>query len=70
MNSSHPLYGIIRNASGLDDWKEAVREEFNRGVDLIKLGSHFSREEIKAAVEEAHVLGLKVAVDAEAFYVQ
>lgn len=70
MNPSHPLYGGTRIASGPDDWKEAVREEFNRGADLIKLGSHYSREEIKAAVEEAHALGLKVAVDAETFYVQ
>jgi len=70
MSPSHPLFGGTRTASGPDDWREAVREEFNRGADLIKIGSHFSRDEIKAAVDEAHTLGLKVAVDAETFYIQ
>ena len=60
----------IREASGPDDWREAVREQFKRGADLIKLASHFSREEVKAAVDEAHSLGLKVTVDAETFYIQ
>jgi len=66
----HPFYFGSRIASGPDDWRDAVREQFNRGADLIKLGSHFSREEVTAAVEEAHALGLKVAVDAETFYIQ
>jgi len=65
-----PAPGSTRIASGPDDWREAVREEFNRGADLIKTGSHFSREEIRAAVQEAHALGLKVACDAETFYIQ
>jgi imidazolonepropionase-like amidohydrolase len=59
-----------RVAEGPDQWRQAVREQFNRGADLIKIGSHFSREEVKAAVEEAHALGLKVACDAETFYIQ
>jgi imidazolonepropionase-like amidohydrolase len=59
-----------RLAEGPDQWRQAVREQFNRGADLIKVGSHFSREEVKAAVEEAHALGLKVACDAETFYIQ
>jgi imidazolonepropionase-like amidohydrolase len=59
-----------RIAEGPDQWRQAVREQFNRGADLIKTGSHFSREEIRAAVEEAHALGLKVACDAETFYIQ
>lgn len=59
-----------RIASGPDDWRQAVREQFHHGADVIKLGSHFSAEEIKAAVEEAHALGLKVTVDAETFYIQ
>ena len=69
MNPSHPLFGGTRSASGPDDWREAVREEFNRGADLIKLGSHFSKEEIGAAVDEAHTLGIKVAVDAETYFI-
>ena len=59
-----------RLADGPDQWRQAVREQFNRGADLIKVGSHFSREEVKAAVEEAHALGLKVGCDAETFYIQ
>ena len=59
-----------RLASGPDAWREAVREQFSRGADLIKIGSHFSREEVRACVEEAHALGLKVACDAETHYIQ
>jgi len=66
-----PLLPVgTRVAEGPDQWRQAVREQFNRGADLIKIGSHFSREEVKAAVEEAHALGLKVACDAETFYIQ
>ena len=62
--------GATRIASGPDDWRLAVREQFHKGADVIKLGSHFSFEEIKAAVQEAHELGLKVTVDSETFYIQ
>jgi imidazolonepropionase-like amidohydrolase len=65
-----PNYGSIREASGPDDWRQAVREQFKRGADVIKLASHFSRAEVAAAVEEAHALGLKATVDAETFYIQ
>ncbi len=64
------LNTTIREASGPDDWRLAVREQFNRGADLIKLASHFSAAEVKAAIDEAHELGLKVTVDAETFYIQ
>ena len=64
------LMGATRLASGPDDWRQAVREQFHKGADVIKLGSHFSAEEVKAAVTEAHELGLKVTVDAETFYIQ
>lgn len=64
------IQDATRIASGPDDWRQAVREQFHHGADVIKLGSHFTAEEIKAAVEEAHALGLKVTVDAETFYVQ
>src|SRR5215467_3704392 len=64
------LMGGTRLASGPDDWRLAVREQFHKGADVIKLGSHFSFEEIKAAVQEAHELGLKVTVDSETFYIQ
>jgi imidazolonepropionase-like amidohydrolase len=64
------MMAATRIASGPDDWRQAVREQFHKGADVIKLGSHFSAEEIKAAVQEAHELGLKVTVDAETFYIQ
>ncbi len=64
------LPNSTRFAEGPDQWRQAVREQFNRGADLIKIGSHFSRDEVKAAVEEAHALGLKVCADAETFYIQ
>lgn len=67
---SSPFYAMIRIADGPDEWRKAVREQFNKGADAIKLASHFSREEIAAAVDEAHALGFKVCVDAETFYVQ
>jgi len=67
---STALGDTVRVASGPDDWREAVREQFVRGADLIKIASHFSAEEIKAAIDEAHELGLKVTVDAETFYIQ
>lgn len=62
--------GTIREASGPDDWRNAAREQFKKGADVIKIASHFSREELAAIVDEAHTLGLKVMCDAEAFYVQ
>jgi imidazolonepropionase-like amidohydrolase len=64
------MMGATRLASGPDDWRQAVREQFHKGADVIKLGSHFSAEEVRAAVAEAHELGLKVTVDAETFYIQ
>jgi len=64
------MMGATRLASGPDEWRQAVREQFHKGADVIKLGSHFSAEEVKAAIAEAHELGLKVTVDAETFYVQ
>jgi imidazolonepropionase-like amidohydrolase len=70
LDIAHPGPAHTRLASGQDGWREAVREQFSRGADLIKIGSHFSREEVRACVEEAHALGLKVACDAETFYIQ
>ena len=63
------LYGAVREASGADDWREAVRENFKAGADVIKIASHFSRDEVAAATEEAHALGLRITCDCETFYV-
>jgi imidazolonepropionase-like amidohydrolase len=59
----------VREASGPDDFRQAVREQFEKGADFIKLASHFSQAEVEAAVDEAHALGMKVTVDAENEYI-
>jgi imidazolonepropionase-like amidohydrolase len=58
-----------REASGPDDWRNAVREAFKRGADVIKISSHFSEPEARAAAEEAHALGLKITCDCETYYI-
>jgi len=65
-----PDEDMTLTVDGPDAWRKAVRTQFNKGADVIKVGSHFSKEEIAAAVEEAHALGLKVTADVETFYVQ
>ncbi len=59
----------VREASGPDGWREAVRIQFKQGADLIKLASEYSQAEIDAAVAEAHSLGLPVTVDSETQYI-
>jgi imidazolonepropionase-like amidohydrolase len=61
---------MIREADGADDWRLAVREQFKRGADWIKLASHFDEAEIHAAVTEAHRLGIPVTVDSETIYTE
>lgn len=62
--------GKVREASGPDDWRNAAREQFKNGADVIKIASHFSPQEVAAIVHEAHSLGLKVMCDAETFYIE
>jgi imidazolonepropionase-like amidohydrolase len=64
------LDASVIERDGADEWRLAVRDLFARGADVIKVASHFSREEVKAAVDEAHALGLKVTCDCETFYIQ
>lgn len=59
----------IYEVSGPEEFRRAVRQQFQKGADLIKLASHFSQEEVKAAVTEAHELGMRVTVDAENEYI-
>ena len=73
--ASH-AFGVVTNpnamalvVSGPDAWREAVRIQFAKGADLIKLASEYTQEEITAAVDEAHSLGLPVTVDAETQYI-
>jgi imidazolonepropionase-like amidohydrolase len=57
-----------READGADEWRKAVREMFKAGASHIKIASHFAPDEVKAGVEEAHRLGLKVTCDCETIY--
>ena len=70
VSSLGPLADAVREASGPDGWREAVRQQFKRGADVIKIASHFSKAEVAAAVEEAHALGLKITCDCETFYIE
>ncbi len=60
----------VYEANGPDGFRQAVRIQFKRGADWIKLASHFTPDEVRAAVDEAHTLGLRVMVDAETIYIQ
>jgi len=55
---------------GAEEWRLNVREQFNMGADLIKAASPFTREEITAAVDEAHTLGIKVTVHCTGRYLE
>jgi imidazolonepropionase-like amidohydrolase len=61
---------MIREANGADDWRAAVREQFKRGADWIKLASHYDEDEVAAAVKEAHRLGIPVTVDSETIFTE
>lgn len=52
-----------RVATGPWDWRLAVREEIRLQADWIKLTAPYAREEVVAAVEEAHLHGIPVTVD-------
>jgi imidazolonepropionase-like amidohydrolase len=59
----HYLPNFSNQADGADDFRRAVREERRAGADFIKLavlGADMRPEELAAAVDEAHRLGLKV----------
>ena len=62
---------LARVASGPDDCREAVREQYRLGADLIKIMAtglgmlaQFTFEETEALIDEAHKLGMKVAAHA------
>lgn len=66
--SHGPDYAWERD--GADAWRAAVRDTFKKGASVIKVASHFAPDEIRAAVDEAHRLGLKVTCDCETIYTQ
>jgi imidazolonepropionase-like amidohydrolase len=54
----------VRVATGPEDWRLAVREQIRNGADWIKITAPYSKEEVTAAIEEAHLHGIRVAADA------
>lgn len=61
--------GRLRVANGPGEWRLAVREQIRMGADLIKTTAPFTKEEIAAAIDEAHMLGIRVTADAFGDYV-
>jgi len=62
------LGGAPRGFDGPWEWRMAVREQVRSLADWIKLGAPADREEIAAAIEEAHSLGVPVAIDSYGTY--
>jgi imidazolonepropionase-like amidohydrolase len=52
-----------RVATGPWDWRLAVREQVRMHADWIKLTSPYTREEVAAAIDEAHMHGIPLMVD-------
>lgn len=55
---------------GPDAWRRAVRLTYKQGASVIKIASHFSPEEVAAATDEAHALGLKITCHCETIYIK
>lgn len=60
---------FAKEVDGTDAWRAAVRRAFKAGASVIKIASHFSADEVAAAVDEAHLLGLKITCDCETIYI-
>jgi len=52
-----------RVADGPWGWRLAVREQIRQQADWIKITSPYTKEELEAAIDEAHLHGIPVAVD-------
>lgn len=57
-----------RVANGPWDWRQAVREQVRALADWIKISAPATEEELRAAIEEAHSLGVPVAIDSYGAY--
>ncbi len=62
------LGGGSRGVNGPWEWRAAVREQVRVLADWIKLGAPGDQEEIAAAIDEAHSLGVPVAIDSYGKY--
>ncbi len=63
-------HGDSCEANGPEGFRAAVREQIKMGADYVKVAGNFTREEVTAAVDEAHQLGLRVAVDAYTHFIK
>ena len=54
---------------GAENWRHAVRETYKQGASVIKIASHFAPDEVRAAVDEAHRLGLKITCHCDTIYI-
>ena len=64
-----PAFGGPSNGfNGPWEWRTAVRSQVRNLADWIKLGAPANEEEIAAAIEEAHALGVPVAIDSYGIY--
>lgn len=62
------LGGVSRGVNGPWEWRAAVREQVRVLADWIKLGAPGDQEELAAAIDEAHSLGVPVAIDSYGKY--
>ncbi|WP_169798326.1 amidohydrolase family protein [Sphingomonas soli] len=62
------LGGESKGANGPWEWRKAVREQIRMLADWIKLGAPGTKEEIAAAIDEAHEAGVPVAIDSYGVY--
>lgn len=65
------MKGAVIEADGVEEVRKAVRRDIRDGADCIKIltseayrGEEFSKEEIQAAVKEAHRFGKRIAAHA------
>ena len=60
--------GPTRGYIGPWEWRAAVRQQIRGLADWIKLGAPADKEELAAAIDEAHSLGVPVAIDSYGIY--
>lgn len=60
--------GRVRIANGPTEWRTAVREQIRQMADWIKISAPADREEMAAAIDEAHKHGVRVAIDSFGAY--
>ncbi len=62
------LGGASKGFNGPWEWRTVVRQQIRSLADWIKLGAPADKEEIAAAIDEAHSLGVPVAIDSYGKY--